>query len=71
MEAAKEISEKLWSVPEKHETVQGSLNKQGSIACQESEKTTGKDNGKALEDTGSAKKDATLCYKAFKKQNGR
>ena len=38
VEAAKEISEKLWSVPEEHDTLEGSLKKQGSIACQESEK---------------------------------
>ena len=32
VEAAKEISEKLWSVPEEHASSRGSFNKQGSIA---------------------------------------
>ena len=68
VEAAKEISEKLWSVPEEHASSRGSFNKQGSIACQESEKPMGKDSGKARENSGSAKMDASLCYKAFKKK---
>ena len=68
VEAAKSISEKLWSVPDEHEALQSSLDKGGSIVGQQSEPSTNKDTGNCSEDPSSSSKGAHMHYQAFKKK---
>ena len=67
VEAAKSISEKLWSVPNELEALESSLDKGGSIAGQQSEPPTNKDDGNCPQDSSSSRKDGHLHYQAFKK----
>ena len=69
VEAARSISEKLWSVPDEHDAGQGSLDKQGSITAQDSEDSSCKKDGTSPAEPSSSTADALLLYQAFKKKN--
>ena len=62
VEVAKSISEKLWSMPDKHEPAQGSVDKQGNVAPQNSEKPSHKDDGNSPVEPVSSRMDAQLLY---------
>ena len=66
IEAAKSISERLWSIPHEHTAIDSSLDKQGSIVEQHSAASTSIDDGKHPEDPSSSRKDANLVYKTFR-----
>ena len=66
IEAAKSISERLWSIPHEHTATDSSLDKQGSIVEQHSAASTSIDDGKHPADPSSSRKDTILVYKTFR-----
>ena len=56
IEAAKSISERLWSVPDEQEAIKGSVDKQGSFVESHSADATGKaDDGRAKQPSSTKK----------------
>ena len=60
VEAAKSISEKLWSMSDTQEATQGSLDKNGNITSKSFEESLPKDDEKSPVKPASSKMDANL-----------
>ena len=69
VEVAKSISEKLWSMSDTHEAVQGSLDKYGNIIPQSSEKPSHKVDGNFPLELVSLRMGANLLYQRFQKKS--